>query len=75
MIMAEAAMLLSAGLLTGVGCAIVAVAPAWLSRGGTLPGVGLVLLVFAVLAAGLVSSFVATRAALTGRMLEALRAE
>jgi putative ABC transport system permease protein len=75
MIMAEATLLLGAGLVAGVGCAVLAVAPAWLSRGGTLPGAGLVLLLAAVLIAGLVSSFIATRAALAGRMLDALKAE
>jgi putative ABC transport system permease protein len=75
MIMAEATLLLGAGLAAGVGCAVLAVAPAWLSRGGTLPGLGLVLLLAAVLIAGMVSSFIATRAALAGRMLDALKAE
>jgi putative ABC transport system permease protein len=74
-IVAEAALLLGAGLAAGVGCAALAVAPAWLGRGGTLPGPGLVGLLLAVMAAGLLSSLVATRAALAGNMLEALRAE
>jgi hypothetical protein len=54
---------------------MLAVAPAWLGRGGTMPGAGLVALLGAVLVAGLLSSLLATRAALGGRMLEALRAE
>jgi putative ABC transport system permease protein len=74
-IVAEGALLLGAGLAAGAGCAALAVAPAWLGRGGTLPGPGLVLLLLAVAAAGLLSSFVATRAALGGNLLEALRAE
>ncbi len=74
-IVAEAALLLGAGLAAGVGCAVLAVAPAWLGRGGTLPGPGLLGLLLAVAAAGLLSSIVATRAALGGNMLEALRAE
>ena len=74
-IVAEAALLLGAGLAAGAGCAALAVAPAWLGRGGTLPGPGLLGLLLAVAAAGLLSSIVATRAALGGNMLEALRAE
>jgi hypothetical protein len=74
-IMAEAVLLLSTGLLAGVGCAVLAVAPAWIGRHGSLPGVGLALLLLGVAVAGLVSSFVATRAALSGNVLAALRAE
>ena len=75
MIVAEAAFLLGAGLTTGIVCAAVAIAPAWLGRGGTRPGAGLVALLSGVALAGLVSSIVATRAALSGRMLDALRTE
>lgn len=74
-IVAEAALLLGAGLLSGAACAALAVAPAWLGRGGALPGPGLLLLLIAVAVAGLVSSLVATRAAVRGNLLEALRAE
>jgi ABC-type antimicrobial peptide transport system permease subunit len=74
-IMAEAALLLGAGLLSGAACAAFAIAPAWLGRGGALPGPGLVLLLAAVAAAGLASSFLATRAAGAGNMLDALRTE
>jgi len=74
-IVAEAALLLGAGLISGAVCAALAIAPAWLGRGGALPGRGLILLLAAVAVAGLVSSVVATRAALRGNMLEALRAE
>ncbi len=75
LIVAEAAFLLGAGVLVGSVCAMVAIAPAWLGRGGTLPGAGLLVLLAAVVVAGLVSSMIATRAALSGRMLEALRSE
>ena len=61
--------------VAGLGCAALAVAPAWLSRGGTLPGSGLFALLAAVAVAGLLSSLIATRAAVTGGMLDALRAE
>jgi len=74
MIVAEAAFLLGAGLIAGVLCAAIAIAPAWLGR-GTLPGTGLMALLAAVIIAGLLSSLVAMRAALAGGMLEALRAE
>jgi putative ABC transport system permease protein len=75
MIVAEAVLILTAGLAAGLVCAVLAVAPAWLSRGGTLPGAGLFALLAAVAVAGLLSSLVATRAAVSGGMLEALRAE
>jgi putative ABC transport system permease protein len=75
MILAEATLLLGAGLAAGTGCAAIAIAPAWLGRGGALPGVGLMLLLVAVAVAGVLSSAIATRAALRGRMLDALRAE
>ena len=75
MLGAEAALLLGAGLVTGAGCALIAIAPAWLGRGGSTPGSGLALLLAAILAAGLLSSIVATRAALRGPVLDALRAE
>ena len=66
---------LLAGLAAGAGCALIAVAPAWLARSGSRPGAGLALLLLAVAAAGIVSAAVATRAAVSGRLLEALRAE
>jgi ABC-type lipoprotein release transport system permease subunit len=75
MVVAEAVFLLAAGMIAGVGCAAIAIAPAWLGRGGSLPGAGLVLLLAAVVVAGVVSSAIATRAAIGGRMLDALRAE
>jgi putative ABC transport system permease protein len=74
-ILAEAAFLLGTGLMAGVGSAAIAIAPAWLGRGGSLPNIGLLLLLLSVIAAGLVSSIVATRAALSGRVIEGLRAE
>jgi putative ABC transport system permease protein len=75
MVMAEAVLLLAAGLLAGAVCAALAIAPAWLGRGGTMPGTGLMLLLAAVAIAGIVSSFIAARAAVRGNVLEALRAE
>ena len=75
MIGAETLFLLLAGLAAGAGCALIAVAPAWLARGGSRPGVGLAVLLVAIAAAGILSAAVATRAAVSGRLLEALRAE
>ena len=74
-IFAEAAFLLAAGLAAGTVCAALAVSPAWFGRGGSLPAAGLGLLLAGVIAAGLLSSIVAARAALRGNLLEALRAE
>jgi ABC-type antimicrobial peptide transport system permease subunit len=75
MIVAEAALLLGVGMVAGTASAAIAIAPAWLGRGGALPGAGLMLLLAAVVLAGVLSSAIATRAALGGRILEALRAE
>jgi putative ABC transport system permease protein len=75
MILAEAWFLLSTGVLAGVASAALAIAPAWLGRGGARPGAGLLALLGAVLLSGVLSSLVATRAALHGRVLDALRAE
>ncbi len=75
MIVSEAVFVLAVGLLVGAGCAAIAIAPAWLGRSGTLPGMGLALLLAGVALAGMVASLVATRAALRGNMLAALRAD
>jgi hypothetical protein len=75
MILAETALLLGTGLGAGAVCAAIAIAPAWLGRGGAMPGTGLGLLFAAVILSGVLSSLIATRAALSGRMLESLRAE
>jgi ABC-type antimicrobial peptide transport system permease subunit len=75
MILAEAVLLLGAGLGAGVLSALLAVGPAWTGHGGGGPGVMLAVLLGGVVLAGIVSSVLATRAALSGGMLEALRAE
>ena len=75
MILAEAVLLLGAGLGAGVLSALLAVLPAWTSGSGGGPGTMLVLLLAGVVLAGVVSSVLATRAALRGPMLDALRAE
>jgi putative ABC transport system permease protein len=75
MILAEAVLLLAAGLGAGVLSAVLAVGPAWVSRSGSGPGLMLIVLLGGVVAAGVLSSILATRAALRGGMLDALRAE
>ena len=75
-VVSESALLLLCGLAAGAICALIATAPAAAARGGRLPvaASGWILL-FAVFATGLVSSIVATRAAMASRLLDALRAE
>jgi putative ABC transport system permease protein len=75
MIVAENALLLGCGLLTGIVCALLAVAPALLARGGQLSIVSLLLLLAAVFLTGLAASFVAVVAVQRAPLLTALRAE
>ena len=76
MVVAENAVLLAGGVLTGAVCAGLAIAPAVAERGGRIPltGSGAVLL-FAVVVTGLLSSVVATRVATRGPLLASLRSE
>lgn len=75
MILAENALLLGGGLLTGALAAIIAIIPALVARGGlgSLPTLGLLLLT--VIATGLLASLLAVRAALRAPVLESLRSE
>ena len=75
MVMAENILLLLSGLIVGAGCALLAIAPTLLDRGGRLPGPTLALLLLGVLATGLLASLGATAAALRSPLLSALRAE
>jgi putative ABC transport system permease protein len=76
MVMAENALLLTAGLVAGAVCAGLAIAPAVAERGGRIPLTsGGALLLFAVFVTGLLSSIIATRAAIRGPLLESLRSE
>ena len=75
MVLAENAFLLFGGLAVGTGCALVAIAPALLERGGTLPIVSLGGLLLVVVAAGLTASIAATIAAIRSPLLGSLRAE
>ena len=75
-ILAENTVLLGCGLLVGAISAWIAIAPAALERGVRLPlTAGGWLLLLAVLAAGLLSSIVATRAAIRAPLVAALRSE
>ena len=75
-ILAENAVLLGWGLAAGALSALVAIAPAAIERGARIPlTTGGWLLVLAVLGAGLVSSVLATRAALHAPLVGALRAD
>jgi putative ABC transport system permease protein len=75
MVIAENALLLGCGLLTGVLCALLAIIPALVARGGRLSVVSLGLLLLAVLLTGLAASLVAVRAAVRSPLLPALRTE
>ena len=75
MVVAENVFLLVAGLVIGTFCALVAIAPMFLDRGGRLPIDTLALLLAGVLGTGLLASLGATAAALRSPLLSALRAE
>ena len=75
MVIAENAVLLFCGLVTGTVCAMLAITPVFFSRHAQLPGISLGLLLLAVLISGLTASVVATWAALRSPLLSALRAE
>ena len=75
MVVAENAWLLFCGLLTGTLCALIAIAPALLARGGRLPTVSIVVLLVLVMVTGLAASLLATVAALRSPLLPALRSE
>ena len=74
-VIAENAFLLIAGTTIGAVCALVAIAPAFLERGGHLPNPSLALLLLAVPVAGMVASLAAVRAVTRAPLLETLRAE
>ena len=75
LVVAENAFLLVPGLAAGAGCAIVAIAPTWLERGGVVPILSLAALLIMVIVAGLTASIAATIAAVRSPLLSALRAE
>lgn len=75
MVMAESLFLLACGLTLGVVCATVAIAPAYLERAQPFPVASTISLLAAVLAAGLLSTIMATRAVVRLPVLEALKNE
>ena len=76
MVAAENTLLLAGGLIAGAVCAVLAITPAVIERGGRLPLTSAgVLLLFAVFATGLLSSLAATRAVTRSPLLESLRSE
>ncbi len=75
MVIAENALLLFCGLITGTVCALLAIAPVFFERGGRLPNISLGWLLAGVLVSGLSASLIATWAALRSPLLPALRAE
>jgi ABC-type antimicrobial peptide transport system permease subunit len=75
MVVAENVFLLLGGLIVGTFCALVAIAPMFLDRGGRLPISTLALLLLGVLGTGLLASLAATVAALRSPLLSALRTE
>jgi ABC-type antimicrobial peptide transport system permease subunit len=75
MVVAENVLLLVGGLVIGTFCALVAIAPTFLDRGGRLPIDTLAVLLLGVLGTGLLASLGATVAALRSPLLPALRAE
>ena len=75
MILAENTFLVIAGLVIGAVCACIAVLPTVLRRGGTPPWFSLAVLLLAVAAGGLLTSFLAVRAAIRTPILDALRSE
>jgi ABC-type lipoprotein release transport system permease subunit len=76
MLVAENGVLLASGLAAGTLSALLAIAPAAADRGGRLPlTTGAALLLFSVLAVGLLSSIVAARTAARAPLIETLRSD
>lgn len=75
LVLAENALLLAGGLVSGVVSALLAIAPALLSRGGFPPVLSLGGLLLAVLVTGLAASLLAVRVVLRAPLLPVLRTE
>ncbi len=75
LLLSESLLLLVTGLATGTACALIAIAPAWLDRGGRLPFASIGVLLASVLLAGLLASWLALRLATREPILTALRSE
>jgi hypothetical protein len=74
MVITENAFLVSCGLVIGAVCALIAIGPAFVSRGGHVPMLSMWLLL-SVFVTGLFASLAATVAALRTPLLPSLRAE
>jgi putative ABC transport system permease protein len=75
LVIAESLFLLTCGLLLGVISAAIGIAPAYVERGQPFPLLSTAALLAAVLAAGLLSTVMATRAVATMPLLESLKNE
>jgi ABC-type lipoprotein release transport system permease subunit len=75
LVLSENAFLLLVGLFAGTVSALVAIAPAWVSRGGSLPFLSLGSLLVIVLVAGFSASVFATLSAVRAPLLSSLRSE
>jgi ABC-type lipoprotein release transport system permease subunit len=75
MALAENALLLGAGLVTGTGCALLAIAPAVVDQGGGFPAGSLAGLLVVVAATGLGVSALATAVVARSPLLASLRSE
>lgn len=75
LLLSESLLLLVTGLAAGTACALIAIAPVWLDRGGRLPLASLGVLLASVLLAGLLASWLALRLATRAPILTALRSE
>ena len=75
MVIAENLLLLGCGLFSGLVCALLAIAPAFIARGGHISAVSLWLLLAAVLITGLAASVAAVLAIARSPLIPALRTE
>jgi ABC-type antimicrobial peptide transport system permease subunit len=75
LVMIENTLLLVGGLGLGVGAALVAVLPHWLSGGASVPWLSLAATLATVLIVGLLAGLLAVRATLRAELLPALRQE
>ena len=75
MILAENSLILIGGLVAGAACALVAIAPAIVARGGHFAALSMFQWLLAILVAGLAAIFLATRLMLRLPLIPALRSE
>jgi ABC-type antimicrobial peptide transport system permease subunit len=75
MVIAESVFLLACGLAIGIGCAVIAIAPAYIERAQAFPVVSTLGLLAAVFVTGLLSTVMATRVVARSALLPALKNE